>query len=247
MKQLSLPLAHALEHRTGHILGNVDNEALDGLIAHAVDLLIEHLGRTDLEFISLAAHRLNEDGEVHLPSAADAEGIRGVGVLDAQRDVAQQFTIQPVTQVAGRDELALLSRKRRIVDREDHLHRGIGDLDKCNGIDAVGCADGIADIDLFQSREADDIARRGALAGDAVEPLDLIQIDDLAAHGDLGVIVVAGDDVRAHFGDAALHSADADPANILVVVNGRDQNLQGSRLVHLEGRELRENGIKKRR
>ena len=159
MKQLALPLAHALEHRTGHILGNIDNEALDGLVAHAVDLLIEHLGCADLEFISLAAHRLNEDGEVHLSSAADAKGVRGVGIFDTQGDVAQQLAVQPVAQVAGRDELALFARERRIVDREDHLHRGIGDLDKGNGIDAVKCADGIADVDLLQSRETNNVTR----------------------------------------------------------------------------------------
>ena len=34
------------------------------------------------------------------------------------------------------------------------------------------------------------------------------------------MIIIAGNDVRAHFRNAALHSADTDSPDILIVING---------------------------
>ena len=79
MQKFTLPLAHALKHRSGHILRYVNDQTLDRLIPYAVNLFIKHLGRTDLELISLAAHRLNQNGKMHLSPAltrnASAESV----------------------------------------------------------------------------------------------------------------------------------------------------------------------------
>lgn len=107
---------------------------------------------------------------MHLPSAAHAEGIRRIGILDAEGNVAQKFAVQPLSEVPRRDELPLFPREGRVVDGEDHLHRGIGDLDEGHGLHAGGSAQRIADVDLFKAGKTDDVARHGAFAGTRSSP-----------------------------------------------------------------------------
>ena len=57
----------------------------------------ENLRLGDLEFIALTAHILNENGEVQLAATADAEGIGGVGFLNAQGNVGLQLAHQAGT------------------------------------------------------------------------------------------------------------------------------------------------------
>ena len=111
-------------------LGHVDDNALHRLHDLAVLLVGQNVRGADLQLIALAAHRLDQDGQVHFAAAHDAEGIVRGGILDLQGDVLQQLTHQAVTDLAGGDVLALLAGKRGIVDREGHFHRGIVDLDK---------------------------------------------------------------------------------------------------------------------
>ena len=85
--------------------------------------------RGHLELIALAAHRLDQDRQVHLAAACNVKGI-GAHLCHMQRDILEQFSLQTVTQVAGRDVFALAARKRRIVDGEGHFDGRVRDLDE---------------------------------------------------------------------------------------------------------------------
>ena len=245
--QLALALAHALEHGARAVFGHVYDQPLDGLVQGAVDGLIQHLGGADLEFVPFAAHIFDEDRQVHLAAAAHLERLGGVGILYLQRDVAQQFAVQPVAQVAGGDELALFAGEGAVVDGKGHLHRRLADLDEGHRLHAVGGADGVADVDAFQPRKADDVARLCPLHGHTGEAFDLVQVDQLAALVEADDVVVADGDFLVGLHAAALDPADADPAHIVVIVDGRDEQLQRRRLVRLHGRDMVEDGIEQGR
>ena len=120
----------------------------------------EHFRLGNLEFIALAAHILDEDGEVQLAAAADAEGIGGVGLLHAEGNVGLQLAHQAGAQVAGGDVSALAAGKRAVVDGEGHGDGRLGDLDEGQRLDGIRRADGIADHDIFDTGDGDDFAHR---------------------------------------------------------------------------------------
>src|SRR5213083_98599 len=66
----------------------------------------------DLELVSLAPHRLHQDAEVQLAAARDGERVGSVRILDPQRHVALQLSIQPLAQLPAGHELAFTPRER---------------------------------------------------------------------------------------------------------------------------------------
>ena len=73
----------------------------------AVHDACEHLGPRDGELVALAPQVLDENGEVQLAAAGDAQHIGLPGILDPQRHVALQLTVEPLAQLAAGDEFAL--------------------------------------------------------------------------------------------------------------------------------------------
>ena len=225
-------------------LGHVDDNALHRLHDLAVLLVSQNVRGADLQLIAFAAHRLDQDGQMHLAAAHDAEGIVGGGILDLQGDILQQLAHQAVTDLAGGDVLALLAGERGIVDREGHLDRGVVDLDEGQGLHLAGVADGVADGDIGQTCEGDDIARLGALDRLTAIGLEVEQLGDAAAHMHIGVVPVADLDGAADLDNAVLHAANAHAADEIVIVNAGNQHLQ--RLVRLALRRLHifQDGVK---
>src|SRR5690606_11529147 len=72
----------------------------------------------DRELVPFAAHRLHEDPEVQLAPSRDLEGVRRVGLLDAERDVALELFHQPLTELTAGDVLPLPPGEGRGVDDE---------------------------------------------------------------------------------------------------------------------------------
>ena len=246
MHQLALALAHALEHGARAVFGHVHDQALHRLVQFAVDGFVQHLRRAHLKFVPFAAHGLDEDGEMHLPPAADLKSLRRIGIFHFQRNVAQKFAVQPVPQMTGGDELPLFPCKRAVVDRKGHFNGRFADLYERNSFHAVGRTDGIADVDAFQPRKADDVARLCALDGHARKPFDLIEVDELPALVERRNIVIADRDFTVCKRRAALDPADADPADVFVVVDRGHEQLQRRRFVRLHGRDMIQNGIEQR-
>ena len=87
-------------------------------------------GDTDGELEALAAHRLDQHRQVQFAAARNAEAIRIVGVLDAQRDVVFELLVEALANLAARQVLALAARKRRLVDLEGHADRRFIDLER---------------------------------------------------------------------------------------------------------------------
>ena len=88
-------------------------EALDRLVTDAVDLADDDLGLADGQLEALAAHDLDEDRELQLAAALDLPRVRALGVVHADRDVADQLRPQAVLDLAGGELVAVLAGQRR--------------------------------------------------------------------------------------------------------------------------------------
>ena len=102
--------------------------ASNGSCYFAVDDFLQHLRLADRELVALAAHVLDQDGQVQFAATEHPKHVRLGGVLDAQGDVALQFAVQPLADLAAGDVLALAPGQRRSVDLESHRQRGLIDL-----------------------------------------------------------------------------------------------------------------------
>ena len=109
------------------VLGDVDRHALDRLVALAVDRALQHARLADVQLEALAAHQLDEHGELQLAAALDLPGVRALGVVHADRDVADDLAVQPRLDQARGDLLALAAGHRRRVDAERDRQRRLVD------------------------------------------------------------------------------------------------------------------------
>ena len=150
-----------------------------GSDADAVDLLRHDVGPRHLQLEAFAPHHLDQDRQLQLAAADDLHLLGRVGVLDAQRDVAEQLLLEPIAQVARRDVLPVAAGHRRRVDAEDHRHRRLVDGDRRNRHVVLGVGDRLADRDVLDAREADDVAGGGLIDLDALQPVEGEQLRDL--------------------------------------------------------------------
>ena len=109
------------------VLRGVDRDALDRLVPLAVDELRQHLGLADRELEALAAHDLDEHGQLQLAAALHLPDLGALGGEDAQRDVADELLLEPRLDHARGHLVALGAREGRGVDPEGDRERGLVD------------------------------------------------------------------------------------------------------------------------
>ena len=239
--------ADLLDDRAGIFAGHVADHLLHRL--HLVAVLVvldEHLRLGHLELIALAAHVLNEHGQVQLAAAADAEGIRRVGLLHAQGDVGFQLAHQARAQVAGGDVGALAAGERAVIDGEGHHDGRLGDLDEGQRLHRVRRADGVADHDVLDAGDRHDLTHGRLLNRHALEAVEGEQAAQAEAFAQLRILVVAAGLHGIELHGAAGDAADADAAHELVVVDRGDEHLRRALRIALRGRNVLENRVKQR-
>ena len=245
LQKVALAGADLLDDRAYAVAGYVHHQTLQRLAHFAVNLLVEHAGGGDLELVALPAHGLDEDGQAHLAPARHVEGVGGVGLGDPQGHVLHGLAEQPLPDLAGGDELALLAREGGVVDGEGHLDGGGGDLHELDGLHRVGRADGVADGDLADAAHGDDVAGGGLGHRHPAQAIKLIEGGGLGLlRRGVGLVEVAYRDLLVLLYSAPLDAADGDAAHKLVVVNGGDQHLEGGLRVRLRGGDIVEDGLK---
>ncbi len=141
-----------------------------------IAILQDHFRARDLELIALAAHGLNQDGQVQLTAARDQERIRGFGLGHAQRYVGAQLVEQALAQLAGGAPLALAPREGGVVDREGHAHCGLIDGDGRQWDRVFGVGQGLANGDALQPSQRNDLAGLGVVDFDLFQPLVDVQV-----------------------------------------------------------------------
>ena len=180
LQKLALAAGNQFDNRTRKFIGTIDIQILKGLANFPVDLLGDDRRTGNLKFIALAAHIFNENGKMQFSSSRNLQGIGGIGILHAQRDVGLQFPIQPLPNMTGGDVGALLACKGRGGNGEKHGKNGILDLHKIKPIGMIGIANGIPDLDIGNAGQTNDIARLRKGGGGLFQLIKGVNPNDLA-------------------------------------------------------------------
>ncbi len=221
---LAEPLGDHADERVGH----VDDHELHRLGEHALDVLREDLGVAQLELVALAAHRLDEDRELQLAATEHDEGVRRLGLLDADGEILLRLAHQAIAQVAAREVLTglALAGEGRRVDARAHLDGGLLDVDAAQGarLPAKGeVDDGVAHVDVVGAGDGDDLARPRALGHGAAQALEGREHLD----GGLGRTAILDDAdglIRRHC--ARDDAPDGEATHVVVVIDVADEDLQ---------------------
>ncbi len=78
----------------------------------------------DGEFVSLAPHGFNEDGQMQFTTSRDHEAVGPSSIFHPQGDISLQLSVQAFSQLATGDKLTFSSGKGAVVDAESHAHGG---------------------------------------------------------------------------------------------------------------------------
>ena len=235
--------ADLVDHRAGELGGHVAHQPLHGLALLAIDVLVQHHRLGHGELIALAAHGLDEDGQVQLAAPVHPEGVGALRLLHAQADVGQCLLLQTRAQVAGGDIGALGAGEGAVVDAEGHGDGGLVDLHEGQRLGHGRRADGVADQQVREAGHGHDVAHLGALGVHPLQSVELEQARQPRRGGDEGGVVDAADSHLAGVDAAALDAAHADAAHVVVVVDGGDQQLQRAFRVALGRRDVRKDCV----
>ena len=106
----ALTAGYHIYHLAGKLLRNIDGHFLNGLTFHAVNLLVDYLRLTHLQFITFTTHGLNQYTQVQHTTTTDYPSV-GIAFRNfyTQGQILLQFTFQALTYVPTGTILAFLS------------------------------------------------------------------------------------------------------------------------------------------
>ncbi len=135
-----------------------------------------------------------------------------------------QLFVQTVKNLTRGNVLTFFTTERRGVNAEEHGNGRLIDGQRRQRFNILRIADGVRDIQLAQTGDRDDIARFSDVALDTLQTQMGQNFTDFTITGFAFAINDSDLLVRLHF--TALDAADADDANVVVVVQLGDLHLQ---------------------
>ena len=165
VQQLALAAREQLGDRAEVLRWHVGGELLERLVQLAVDHLGDDLGLADGHLEALAAHRLHEHGQRELAAALHLPGVGALGRQHAQRDVADELGVEAALDLARGELVArvgVATHQRRGVDADRQRDGGLVDVDARQRDGVLGIGEGVADGDLGDACDRDEIAGHGA-------------------------------------------------------------------------------------
>ena len=158
----ALRVGERLADRADEVGRDVDRDPLVRLVDLAVDLAQQHLRPRDLHLEALAAHLLDEHGQLQLAAAAHLERVgrrRSAGPRSrrcpAPRARGASLIWRLVTSLPSRPD------ERRGVHAERHRQRRLVDVEPRQRPRIGRIGDRVADRHLGQAGDGDDLARPG--------------------------------------------------------------------------------------
>ncbi len=103
--------------------------------------------------------------------------------MNLDRDVAEDLAIQACLDLAARDVLALAAAQRRGVDAERHPERRRVDVEPGERARVGRIGERVADRDLREARDRDDVARAGLGEVDALDSVGRLERRHRSAQG----------------------------------------------------------------
>ena len=209
-KNFTSALAHKRHYGILAVERAINRKQFNRLVAKAVDNSQNHLGLADANLVTLAAHILEQDAEMHKSAAGDDELLRRLAWVDPERDVMLKLFFEAFADLPAGNVFAVSAREGAVVDAEGHRHCRLidGGNGELRGI--VGTGDSVAYIDGVEARYGADIASADGLdllSAEAVEQMELqdflqgMQIVGVDYGNGLAFADLSGED--AAYGDSA--------------------------------------------
>src|SRR5205085_9546154 len=125
----------------------------------------------------------------------------------------------------GRELRAVLAGEYRGVDADRHRETRLVDDERRQGPRVVGVGERLADRDLGNARNRDDVAGSGVVGGNSIERVGEIQLDDL--HALDGSVDATPRHLLALAHASVAHAAQGETAQVRRRVEVRDERLEG--------------------
>ena len=244
LRQPPLAKREELRDHADVVLGRVDGQALDGLVQLPVDLARDDLRLADGELEPLAAHQLDEHGELELAATLHLPGVGALGGEHAQRHVADELLVEPRLHHARRQAVSVLARERGRVDPDRHRQARLVDPDHRERPRVVRIGEGLADGHVGEARDGDQLAGTGLGGVDPVERLGHVQLRDLRPLD--APVGAAPRDLLAVPDRPLADPAEREPADVRGGVEVRDVCLKRVALRVRGSRDVLEQGLEER-
>ena len=141
--------------------------------------MIDNLCLADCELVALAAHILDQDGQMQLAASGYLEAVSGFCLLYAQADIGVQLAEQTVAQMTGSDEFTFLTGQRAVVYHEIHGDGRLGNLLERNRLPgSPASTDRIADMDIRDTGNRYDGTDGSGLYIHLIQAVKLIELAD---------------------------------------------------------------------
>ena len=243
----ALAAGNHIDNLARELLGHKNRQLFDRLAFLTVNLFDDNLRLTNLQLVSFAAHGFDKHGEVHNAATVDEHCIGRTGLLDTHGQVLLQLLEETVAQVAAGNILALFAEEWRVVDGEQHAHRGLVDLDRGQWLGILDIANSIADLECHVFIQ---IHQHGANLTSLDRGLDTFfaqtfeSVKFLYLADNLLAIALHQADVLTRLKGSAMQTADSYTSEIRTVIQRRNHHLSIA-LVHFRSGDMLDNQVHK--
>ena len=179
-----------------------------------------HLWLTDLKFIALTPHGLNQNAEMQLATATDQPAVRRIRIFKPQSHIGEEFTLQAIANLATRDELTFLSSKRRIIDHKGHLQGRFIHLDQRESLWMIWASNGFANVDFIKTCQSNDVSSSGLIDFDSTQALKTKKFGDTSTFN--GSVVTNQGNSLSVVNRAIMDSANDNTTQKVIIIQACD-------------------------
>ena len=244
VEQFRLSCAKFVHHVSNVGFRHFHNKVFNRFAFFAVNLLENYFWARNLKLVAFSAHVFNEDGKVQFATTKNLEAVGAVRFFHTHGNVCFHFSEQPCTQVTACHVLAFFACKRAVVHHEHHGDGGFVYVYKWQRFNAVDGANCFANVHFVNAVDGNNVAHFATLHFHTLQPFKLVQPCDFRRVET--VVFVANNHLLTAFQLATVNFANANSANVFVVVDVANQQLQTCvNFAHGCG-DFRQNCIQKR-
>src|SRR6185503_10662474 len=224
LRHLPFATAESFSDDADELVWTVDDHGLDRFERLAVDSSRDCLGLRDLELITFATHHFDQYRQLQFTAPGYFELIGRVSFFNADRHVAENLFVESFLDLPRRHKSPLASRERLVVDAEDHRDGRFVDSDRGQRMRVVDGSDRVADVDVLDAGECNDLAEACALDRFSLQSLEDVKLRHLRLEN--RSIGFDDSDLIADLDLAGKDPADCEATYVIVVVEIGDEELQ---------------------
>src|SRR5438309_4349630 len=202
------------------------------------------LGSRDHDFVTLAPHLLDQNGDLHLAARVDFKSPRRVRVVKLKRNVPTGFPNEPIPNMSRCHKFPLASGKRRVVHQNAHSNGRRIYIDKLKRGALFSIGQCFTDISVLKSGQPHDFASAGLLGFDLFETGMGKERRDRSAFAIS--IAMKTDNRIANAHAAADDATKSDAPDIITVFKIRDEHLKERIGRNFRRRHVLNNRLEKR-